>query len=225
MERHVDQDLDQIRQAILKMGALAEQLVADAIKGLLERDTEITESISARDREIDQLEIEVDKSCERVMATQQPTARDMRFLVAAMKINTDLERIGDSAVNIAESVRMLNEMPPLKPYIDIPMMSEMALEMLRNSLTAYIEGNTQVAVEVCATDDKVDALFEQLFRELLTYMIEKPDNITRCLQLLFIASNLERVADHATNIGEDVVFMVEARDIRHLQASEMEDAE
>ncbi len=221
MERHVDRELDQIRQSILRMGALAEELVADAIKALVDRDNDLVEEIIRRDREIDQLEVDVDKDCERIMATQQPTAGDMRFLVAAMKINTDLERIGDSAVNIAEAVRILNELPPLKAYIDIPRMSDMARQMLRDSLTSYVEGNTELAVQVCATDDEVDSLFEQLFRELLTYMIEKPENITRALQLLFVASNLERVADHATNIGEDVVFMIEARDIRHLQASEV----
>ncbi|MEJ2084153.1 MAG: phosphate signaling complex protein PhoU [Acidobacteriota bacterium] len=219
MERHVDQDMDRIRQSILKMGARAEEIVAVAIRGLIDRDEVLTESVFEKDKEIDRLEIEIDKDCERIMATQQPTARDMRFLVAAMKINTDLERIGDSAVNIAEAVRVLNELSPLKPYIDISKMSEMAREMLRSSLAAYVDGNTQLAMDVCRTDDEVDALFEQLFRELLTYMIERPDNITRCLQLLFIASNLERVADHATNIGEDVIFMIEGRDIRHLQAS------
>jgi len=220
MERHVDQDMDRIRQSILKMGAKAEEIVAVAIRALIERDEVLTESVFDKDKEIDLLEIEIDKDCERIMATQQPTAGDMRFLVAAMKINTDLERIGDSAVNIAEAVRVLNELTPLKPYIDISKMSEVARKMLRDSLTAYVDGNTQMAMKVCRTDDEVDALFEQLFRELLTYMIEKPDNITRCLQLLFVASNLERVADHATNIGEDVVFMIEGRDIRHLQASE-----
>ena len=219
MERHVDQDMDRIRQSILKMGAKAEEIVAVAIRALIDRDEVLTESVFDKDKEIDRLEIEIDKDCERIMATQQPTAGDMRFLVAAMKINTDLERIGDSAVNIAEAVRVLNELSPLKPYIDISKMSEMAREMLRSSLAAYVDGNTQLAMEVCRTDDEVDALFEQLFRELLTYMIERPDNITRCLQLLFIASNLERVADHATNIGEDVIFMIEGRDIRHLQAS------
>ncbi len=167
------------------------------------------------DREIDQLEIEIDEACHSILGRKQPTAVDLRFLVAVMKINSDLERIGDSAVNIAQSAEQLNEQPILKPYIDLPHMSTLVQGMVRRSLDAFVQRDAKMAVEVCQGDDEVDGLYKQLFRELLTYMIEDPKTVSRALHLLLISRNLERIADHATNIAEDVIFYVEGRDIRH----------
>lgn len=216
MERQMDQALDEVRQLLLRMGAMVEEMVAGSVDALIERDSARSQAIIAQDREIDQLQIDIDKSCETIMATQQPTAIDMRFLVAVMKINTDLERIGDLAANIGSSVAILNQMPPLKPYVDLPRLTQLVRAMVHESLDAFVARDTDLAVEVCLDDDSVDALYEQLFRELLTYMIEDPKNVTRGLQLLFICRDLERVADHATNIAEDVIFYVEGKDIRHL---------
>jgi len=220
MERHLDQDLDEVRQLLLRMGATVEEMVAGSVQSLIDRDTERCESIIEQDAEIDQLQIEIDKASETIMATQQPTAVDMRLLVAVMKINTDLERIGDLAGNICKSVRILNELPALKPYVDLPRMTQHVREMVHESLDAFVERDSRLAADVCVKDDTVDAIYEQLFRELLTYMIENPKNVTRSLQLLFISRDLERVADHATNIAEDVIFYVEGKDIRHLQVQE-----
>jgi phosphate transport system protein len=197
------------------MGAMVEEMVAGSVQALVERDTERSDSIIEQDNEVDQMQIDIDKLCETVMATQQPTAIDMRFLVAVMKINTDLERIGDLANNICKSVRLLNELPPLKPYVDLPRLTQQVRDMVHQSLDAFVERDTRMAIAVCAADDNVDAMYEQLFRELLTYMIETPQNVTRGLQLMFICRDLERVADHATNIAEDVIYMVEADIVRH----------
>jgi phosphate transport system protein len=218
MERHLDQALDAVRQSLLRMGGLVEEMVAGSVEALIDRDTEKTESIIEQDTEIDQLQIEIDKACEAIMATQQPTAVDMRFLVAVLRINTDLERIGDLACNVCMSVRVLNELPALKTYVTVPRMVLLVRDMVRRSLDAFVARDTKLASEVCSDDDQVDAMYEQVFRELLTYMIENPKNVTRGLQLLFIARELERVADHATNIAEDVIFWVEGKDIRHLEA-------
>jgi phosphate transport system protein len=218
MERHLDQVLEEVRQHLLRMGALVEAMVAGSVQALVDRDTTRSEAIIEQDRDVDQLQIDIDRLCETTMATQQPTAVDMRFLVAVMKINTDLERIGDLATNICKSVHLLNQLPPLKPYVDLPRMTEFVRDMVRSSLDAFVDRNSDLAAEVCASDDEVDAMYEQLLRELLTYMIEDPSNVTRGLQLLFICRDLERVADHATNIAEDVIFYVEGKDIRHLQA-------
>ena len=216
MERHMDQALHEVRQLLLRMGGMVEEMVAGSIQALLDRDTARSDSIVEQDSAVDQLQIDIDKACETIMATQQPTAVDMRFLVAVMKINTDLERIGDLAANMSKSVRALNQTPQLKPYVDLPRLTALVRDMVHRSLDAFVERDTQEAIDVCISDDQVDALYEQLFRELLTYMIENPKNVTRGLQLLFICRDLERVADHATNIAEDVVFYVEGKDIRHL---------
>jgi phosphate transport system protein len=215
MERRLDHDLDRVRQTLLKMGGIVEGMVAKATQSLLERQTALSTEVIATDREVDQLEIEIDEACHLILGTKQPTASDLRFLVAVMKINSDLERIGDSAVNIAQSVEQLNEQPPLKPYIDLPHMSELVQAMVRKSLDAFVNRDVELATEVCRSDDDVDGLYKQIFRELLTYMIEDPKTVSRALHLLLISRNLERIADHATNVAEDVIYYVEGRDIRH----------
>ena len=215
MERHLDQDLDRVRQMLLKMGGMVEGMVARATQALLDRDNALCTEVIDGDREIDRLEIEIDEVCHSILGRKQPTAVDLRLLVAVMKINSDLERIGDSAVNIAQSAEQLNEQPILKPYIDLPHMSNLVQKMVRQSLDAFVQKDAKMAVEVCKSDDEVDGLYKQLFRELLTYMIEDPKTVSRALHLLLIARNLERIADHATNIAEDVIYYVEGRDIRH----------
>jgi phosphate transport system protein len=215
MERHLDQDLERVRQMLLKMGGLTEVMVAKATQALLDRDNALCQEVITGDRAVDQLEIEIDEVCHSLIGRKQPTASDLRFLVAVMKINSDLERIGDSAVNIAQSVEQVNEQPPLKPYIDLPRMSQLVQDMVRQSLDAFVRKDAALATAVCKADDEVDGLYKQLFRELLTYMIEDPKTVSRALHLLLISRNLERIADHATNIAEDVVYYVEGRDIRH----------
>ena len=220
MERHLDQELDSIRQKLIRMGSLVEQMVGDSMKSLFERDTSRAEAVIERDSAIDVLEKEIDEDCHTVLATQQPTASDMRFLVAVMKINNDLERVGDSAVNICQSVQQLNQEPQLKPYIDLPRLDDLVREMVDKSLQSFVREDSELALRVWRADDKVDALYRQLFRELLTFMIEDPKTVSRALHLLLVARNLERVADHATNIAEDVIYYVEGRDIRHLAAAD-----
>jgi phosphate transport system protein len=218
MERQLDHDLDRVRQMLLRMGGMVEGMAAKATQALLERSARLCTEVIDGDREVDQLEIEIDEACHSILGRKQPTAVDLRFLVAVMKINSDLERIGDSAVNIAQSVEQINDQPPLKPYIDLPHLSELVQKMVRNSLDAFVRKDVQLATEVCSSDDEVDGLYKQIFRELLTYMIEDPKTVSRALHLLLISRNLERIADHATNIAEDVIYYVEGRDIRHSAA-------
>ncbi len=221
MERRLDQDLDRVRQALLRMGGMVEGMVAKATQSLLDRDNQLCAEVIEGDNQVDQLEIEIDEACHLILGTKQPTAVDLRFLVAVMKINSDLERIGDSAVNIAQSVQQLNEQPTLKPYIDLPHLSELVQAMVRKSLDAFVRRDTALATEVCQSDDAVDGLYKQIFRELLTYMIEDPKTVSRALHLLLISRNMERIADHATNIAEDVIYYVEGRDIRHSYGSDV----
>lgn len=215
MERALDHHLDRIKQSLLRMGGLVEEMIAEAQKALVERDAARAEQVIKTDKEVDLLEMEIDELCHTVLARHQPTAVDLRFLVAAMKIDNDLERIGDSAVNIAEAALVLNTEPPLKPYIDLPRLSELTQKMVRESLDAFVQSNVPLALDICGRDDQVDGLYKQLFRELLTYMIGDPKTVNRALHLLLIARNLERIADHATNVAEDVIYFVEGRDIRH----------
>jgi phosphate transport system protein len=220
MDRHLDQELDNIRRKLIHMGSLVEKMVGDSMKALFERDEALAKAVIKRDSTIDAFEMEIDEGSHTVLATQQPTASDMRFLVAVMKINNNLERVGDSAVNICQSVEQLNREPQLKPYIDLQRLDDLVREMLDKSLESFVGEDGELALRVCRADDKVDALYRQLFRELLTLMIEDPKTVSHALHLLLIARNLERVADHATNIAEDVIYHVEGRDIRHLAADE-----
>ncbi len=221
MERRLDQDLDRVRQALLKMGGMVEGMVAKATQALLDRNNQLCAEVIEGDNQVDQMEIEIDEACHLILGTKQPTAVDLRFLVAVMKINSDLERIGDSAVNIAQSVEQLNEQPTLKPYIDLPHLSQLVQDMVRKSLDAFVRRDTALATEVCQSDDAVDGLYKQIFRELLTYMIEDPKTVSRALHLLLVSRNMERIADHATNIAEDVIYYVEGRDIRHSKGSNL----
>ena len=214
--RHFDQELERIRQALLRMGGLTEQMIRGVMQALVDRDSAHAAVVIASDRDVDRLEKEIDELCMEAIVRHQPTAVDLRFLVAGMRICADLERIGDSAVNIGQAVEQLNQEPQLKPYIDMPRLSTLTQAMVRDALDSFVRRDGALALDVCRRDDEVDGLYKQIFRELLTYMIEDPRAVTRALHLLLVARNFERIADHATNIAEDVIFYVEGRDIRHL---------
>ena len=216
MERHhFETDLQALQNRLLNMGALVEECVHGAVQALMERNLEAAEAIARADEEVNALQIEIDDRCLKLLALQQPMASDLRLITSAMKINADLERIGDQAVNIAENaIRMLAH-PPLKPLIDLPRMAEMAERMTRDSLDSFVRRDSTLAREVLGRDDEVDGLKDTIFRVLLTYMMADPGTIERALALILISRNLERIADHATNIAEDVIFLVEARDVRH----------
>ncbi len=215
MERHFEQDLADIRQDMLRMGVEVEQMLGEAMRSLVERDSDAAQKVIERDKSVDVLEKRIDEECHSLLVRYQPAATDLRFLIAVMKIVNDLERVGDCSKNIAEFALVLNEEPPLKPYVDLPRMTQIAREMLRQAMDAFIERDDRKALEVCRRDNSMDTLYEQIFRELLTFMIESPKTVTRALHLLLIAQSLERIADHATNVAEDVVYYLEARDIRH----------
>ena len=216
MERHhFEEELKQMKRRLLHMAALVEERVHTAVRGLIERCGETIEQVIGGDREIDNLQIEIDDRCLKLLALQNPMAGDLRLITAAMKINADLERIGDQAVNIAEYAQKLIRLPLLKPPIDIPRMAEMAEAMTRDALDAFVRKDADLARRVLERDDEVDDLKDQLFRELLTYMMADPSTIERALALVLMSRSLERIADHATNIAEDAIFVIEARDVRH----------
>ena len=218
MARHFHEELDGLKQTLLAMGALVEDQIRRVMRALVDRDDALAESVIARDREVNAYDVEVDEKCVELLALHQPTAGDLRFLTTAMKIVTDLERIGDQAVNIAQRARELNVEPQLKPYIDLPRMAELAPAMVKESLDAFVARDTELARRVCGEDAAVDALNHQIFRELLTFMMEDPKTIPRAIRLILIARFLERVADHATNIAEMVIFMVDSKMVRHMLA-------
>jgi phosphate transport system protein len=216
MERHhFEDELQALKNRLLAMGALVEDRVHRAVRSLIDRRMEEADEVIASDQEVNELHIELDDRCLKLLATQTPLASDLRLITSAMKINSDLERIGDQAVNIAENVIKLLPQPPLKPLIDIPRMAEIAQQMTRDALDSFVKRDVSLARDVLRRDDEVDNLKDQVFRELLTYMMADPGTIQRALALILISRNLERVADHATNIAEDVIFLVEAKDVRH----------
>lgn len=216
MERHhFEGDLQTLKQRLLHMGALVEERVHQAVVALMERRADLAEQVVAGDRAVNELQIEIDDRCLKLLALQQPMAGDLRFITCAMKINADLERIGDQAVNIAQNSLKLLPQPPLRPLIDVPRMAELAQAMTRDSLDAFVKKDAALAREVLRRDDQVDDLKDHVFRVLLTHMMADPGTIERALGLILVSRNLERIADHATNIAEDVIFLVEAKDVRH----------
>ena len=216
MERHhFEAELQNLRNQLLTMGGMVEERVHRAVHALIHRSEEDAKRIIASDKEVNDLQMDVDNRCLKLLATQTPLAVDLRLITSAMKINADLERIGDQAVNVAESVLVLIPQPPLKPLIDIPRMAGIAEKMIRDALDAFVKKDAELARDVLRRDDEVDELKDQVFRELLTYMMADPGTIQRALSLILISRNLERIADHATNIAEDVIFIAEAKDVRH----------
>ena len=210
--------MNEIRAKLLEMGGKVEKMLHNAMKSLVERNTELATSTIEFDHEINRLEVEIDERCLETLVRRQPAARDLRFITMAMKIDTDLERIGDKCRNIAKRARELNDLPPLKPYLDLPRMADLAAAMVTEALDAFVRGDDQMAYAVCRRDSEVDLLNEQIQRELLTFMIEDTSTITRAIKITSIAKCLERVADHATNVAEMVIFMVKGKDIRHTVA-------
>jgi phosphate transport system protein len=221
LSQHTDkrygEDLKKLREDILYMGGLVEDQIQKAVSSLVERDSALAETIIERDHEVNRLDVEIDDLCIQLLALHQPAARDLRFITTALKITTDLERIGDMAVNICERALELNEEPQLKPYIDIPRMARTSERMIRESLDAFVREDTDLALKVCKDDQEVDDLNSQIFRETISFMIEDPHTINRAMKISSISKYLERIADHATNIAEMVVFMVKGKSIRHMK--------
>ncbi len=215
METRFQQELNQLKSELLRMAGLVERAISSAIEALVRRDTPLAEKTIKEDVQINEMEIDIDERCLMLLALHQPMAADLRFITSAMRFNIELERIGDLAVNIAERVISLNQEPQLKPYIDLPDMAEITKKMLRDVLDAFVNGDAALARSVCERDDQVDALNNQVFRELLTYMMSDPKTITRAVHLIIVSRYLERIADHATNIAEGVIFMAKALVIKH----------
>jgi phosphate transport system protein len=214
-QRQFDRQLEDLKKKLLRMAAVAEVMIDQAIRELVDRDERAAEKVPDEEQELNRLQSEIDEMALALLATQQPVARDLRFILAAVRINAELERIGDLVINITENVRVLAAHPPLKPLIDIPRMAELARKMVRESLDAFVREDPLLAEAVIVTDDQVDALKDQVLRELLTYMMGDPQSIERALALILISRHLERIGDHATNIAEDVIYMIQGRDVRH----------
>jgi phosphate transport system protein len=215
-----EDELNNLRVKILKMGSLVQEAIGQAIQALVERDSELARQVIENDTRINTFDVEVDEECIRLIALRQPTAADLRFITTAMKITTDLERMGDYAVDICERALELNEEPQLKPYIDLPRMAQIAQGMVRDALQAFLDQNTSLAYEVIKRDDAVDDLTVQIFNELLFFMIKDNTTITRAIKISYLSKYLERIADHATNIAEMVVYMDEGKMIRHTRLPE-----
>jgi phosphate transport system protein len=214
-QRHFDEELSDLKTKLLRMAGLAEDQIDKALTALIMRDSTLARQVIERDHKVNALDVEIDEDSIRLLALHQPAARDLRLVTTAMKIATELERISDLAENICERAIELNEEPQLKPYIDIPRMGHLARMMLKESIDAFVKDDAALARKVLTEDDFVDDLMEQLFRELLSFMIEDTHTISRAIRLSFIAKYLERMADHATNIAELVVYLVEGKIIRH----------
>jgi phosphate transport system protein len=224
MSRKFDEQLSHLKSQVLRMGDLAQSMVLQALRALVERDEKWTREVIRREEEVDRYQVEIDDEAVRLMAIQSPVAQDLRFILMVARITTELERVGDLCVNICENVQLLLSEPPLKPLIDLPKMAEIAERMLHESIAAFMESTaaadaaTDRALAVCRMDGEVDALKDQIFRELLTYMISDTRSITRSLSLILLSRNLERIADHATNIAEEVIYLAKGEDIRHRRA-------
>ncbi|MBS1817858.1 MAG: phosphate signaling complex protein PhoU [Acidobacteria bacterium] len=215
LPRHFQDELELLKTRLLEMGGLAEENVRLAVQGLVDRNRSGIERVLTGDDPVNRLHVEIDGRCFTLLALFQPMAADLRTIVAAVKINTDLERVGDLAVNIAQAAARYATHPPVKKLIDIPLMAEIAQNMLRDALDAFVRRDVDLAQHVLDEDDRLDALKTQIFRELLTYMLQDPATIEPALDLILVSRHLERIGDHATNIAEDVIFIVSARDVRH----------
>jgi phosphate transport system protein len=215
MDTHFQKELAQLKENLLKMATLVEETIRDAISALMNRDSEMIKRTMEKEDKINAMENAIDEMCLKLLALRQPLATDLRFITSAMKIVTDLERMGDQAVNIAERAASLNQEPQLKPYIDIPRMAEIVQTMVKDVLDAFVNGDSKLARSVCERDDLVDGLNDQVHRELLTYMMSDPKTTPRAVHLMIVSRCLERIADHATNIAEDVIFVVDALVIKH----------
>jgi phosphate transport system protein len=212
----LEKELQELKEKLLRIGALVETQLDRSVRSLVDRDTELAKVVIESDHEVNRLEVEIDEDCIRLLALRHPEAGDLRFVTTAMKIVTDLERMGDLGVDISERALELNEEPNLKPYIDIPRMARAARQMLKDALDAFVSRDSELARKVTLADDYVDDLNKQIFRELLTFMLEDPHTISRAIRISYISKYLERIADHATNIAEMVIYLVEGKLIRHM---------
>jgi phosphate transport system protein len=215
METHLQKELEELKENLLKMAAMVEETIRDSVQSVVKRDSELAQKTFEFEDRINKMEIIIDEMCLKLLALRQPMAADLRFITSAMKIITDLERMGDQAVNIAERAISLNQEPQLKRYIDIPRIAEITQSMVNDVLNAFVNQNPKLARSVCERDDIVDGLNDQVMRELLTYMMSDPKSITRAVHVMIVCRCLERIADHATNIAEDVIFMIDALVIKH----------
>jgi phosphate transport system protein len=215
METHFQKELEELKENLLGMATLVEEAINNAVQSLVKRDSELAQKAFETEGKINAMDIDINDKCLKLFASRQPMAADLRFITSAMKIVTDLERMGDQAVNIAERAVSLNQEPQLKPYIDIPKMTEIVQSMVKDVLDAFVNRDSKLARSVCERDDLVDGLNDQVFRELLTYMMPDPKTIKRAVHLMIVCRCLERIADHATNIAEDVIFMVDSLVIKH----------
>ncbi|MDP2277727.1 MAG: phosphate signaling complex protein PhoU [Nitrospirota bacterium] len=215
-----ERELEDLKGKVLKLGSMVEKAISDSIKSLVERNSKLAADVIDKDPQVNALDVEIDEECIRLIALRQPRAGDLRLITTAMKNTTDLERIGDLAVDISERALELNEEPQLKPYIDIPRMAEIAKGMVKDALDAFVKRDSALARDVLTRDDMVDNLNYQVFNELLFFMIQDPRNVSRAVKLTYISKYLERIADHATNIAEMVVYLVEGKIIRHMAVPE-----
>jgi phosphate transport system protein len=215
LERHFEQDLEELKQRLLWMGSLSERAVHQAVHAVLDAEEHLAEAVLEEEAAVNEMQIEIDDRVQRLLALQQPMAQDLRFILAVSRINSDLERIGDQGVNIAQSALRILRHPQVKPYVDLPRMGEIAEGMVRDGLNALVQRDVEMARSVLARDDQVDSLRDQMFRELLTYMMENSAVVFAAFELILVAKNIERIGDHATNIAEDVIYLVQGRDVRH----------
>ena len=220
--RFLHEQLQDVLKQITIMGSLTESMIGPAMRVLVERDASLTDEVMRKEDEVNALQVSIDEASINLIATQQPVGKDVRLLFMASKIVTDLERVADQAKNICQNARFVLAQPPLKPMVDLPIMAEIAQKMVRDALTAVIERDVALAERVMHEESKVDAFRDQVFRTLLTYMMADPGTIQRALSLILISRNIERIGDHAANIAEEAIYIVQGRDIRH-SATEVED--
>ncbi|HET7752817.1 MAG TPA: phosphate signaling complex protein PhoU [Anaeromyxobacteraceae bacterium] len=220
-DRSYERELADLREKLLTMGGKVEAAISASVRAITERDSEMAEAVKARDVEVNRLEVEIDDACRRILALRQPAASDLRFITTALKIVTDLERMGDLAVNIAERALNLNQSPPMRPFHDLSTLAELSETQLRRALDAFVERDATKAEEVMKGDDLLDALYLKLFNELLAVMMEDSRSIRRANALMFAAKHLERIGDHATNVAEMVVYMVRGTDVRHPRSRQL----
>jgi phosphate transport system protein len=220
-DKAFEKDLRDLREKLLAMGARVERQIADSMRALTERESKLAETVTESDKELNRLEIEIDNQCRKILALRQPAASDLRLITTALKIVTDLERIGDLAVNIAERAIDLNQVPPLAQYQDLPRLADLTQRQVKKALDAFVAADAAAAEEVLKGDDHVDALFLKIFNELLAFMMEDSKYIRRAMSLMFVAKHLERIGDHAMNVGEMVIYMVKGTDVRHPKSRDL----
>ena len=220
-DRVFEQDLRDLREKLLAMGARVERQIADSMRALTERESKLAEAVKESDRELNRLEVDIDNQCRKILALRQPAASDLRLITTALKIVTDLERIGDLAVNIAERAIDLNQVAPLAQYQDLPRLAELTQRQVKKALDAFVSADVEAAEAVLGGDDHVDALFLKIFNELLSFMMEDSKYIRRAMSLMFVAKHLERIGDHAMNVAEMVIYMVKGTDVRHPRSRDL----